>query len=394
MLALFLSVASLAMAAEPVAVVWPHETRVVSDSGQTDSIAVIVHCFPPKAKYPLDGQTAEVAAFASAIAPRVDKVVLMENPSAGEVREQMKSLVLEGDAHYKVGYLALAGNGFGGDIGNPRLACRDWTHTVENASSLPSGDAYPAAFAAAVKPHDDQETLTLAELTLSMQTLATMSHAVFDTSFRIPLPDEELSSVGPTASDWTLGLAISAGAGHSYTGRGFLAALTNAIDQAPPGRLTLGALTVATRHLVLDPTVPVATHGDLAATFFDSAPSVPMPDPTIVQGRNPIAIDGPDKKPHRPIVRPVVRWTGIGIGVAALGASAYTYSVTQEIGPTLDDAAPDNYATREEALIALGKYNVYRGLTYGLYALGGVGLTVGGLTFVVGPNQATLSGSF
>lgn len=385
MFALLLSFASLALATEPTAIVWPHETKVVSDSGHGGSIAVLVHCFPPKAKYRLDGQDVEVMALASAMASRVDKVVVLENPSAPEVREELANLVAEDGSRYEVGFLVAVGAGYGGDLGDPHLACRDWTHSVDT-TGLPTGDAFPAAFAAAVAPHDQAETLTLAELESGMQALATENHAIFDAGVKMLLPDEDVTSIGPTASDWTLGLAISAGDSHAFTGRGFLPALTSAINQTI-GKIKLGELTVATRQRVTDPTVTVVTHGDLSLTFFDSAPTVTAPDPTI-QGQTHVG------SARRPVVRPVVRWTGIGVGVAAFGASAYTYSKTQQIGPTLNDAAPDNYDTREDALQALAEYNAYRGLTYGLYAVGGVGLAVGGLTFVVGPGQATLSGSF
>lgn len=393
MLILMLALTSFASAEDSVT--WPHATTVLADDHETDSIAVLVHCFTPKSKYTLEDQTSEMLALGQALAPRIDKVVLMENPTASEVRTELASLVLPDGKLYTNSLLVAAGTGYGGDLGDPRLACRNWDHSVD-VTKLPSAadlDVFKAALEVLVKPHDDAEMLTVTELATSMSRLAPVGHAVFDAGQKVVMPDDEMASIGPTASDWKSGQAISAGDSHNYTGRGFISALTSAITSMPNGPITLGALTVATRQNVTDPTITVNTKGDLTKNFLGASVStVATHDPTIILPTT-SSLEQLQHKKGNSAFKPVVRWTGLGVGLAAIGASAYTYSQALELLGTFEDA-PANYADEAAANVALGHYLEYRGATYGLWALGGVGLSVSGLTFVIGPHNTSVSGSF
>jgi hypothetical protein len=88
-----------------------------------------------------------------------------------------------------------------------------------------------------------------------------------------------------------------------------------------------------------------------------------------------------------------VRWTGFGLGVAALGVSAVTYSQALTLYDTFDDPSA-NYQDEASANEALREYHGLTAAAYGLLVLGGVGLTAGGLTFVVGPTSLNMTGSF
>lgn len=393
MLYFLFTLSSLAVAEDTIT--WPHETKVLADDHKTGSIAVLVHCFTPKSKYSLEDQTAEMQTLGQALSPRIDKVVLLENPTADEVRAELASLVLPDSQQYATSLLVGAGTGYGGDLGDPRLACRNWAHSVD-PTKLPSAanlDVFKAALEVLVKPHDDAEMLTVTELSTSMSRLAPVGHAIFDAGQKVVMPDDEMTSIGPTASDWKIGLAISAGDSHSYTGRGFLAAVTSAITALPNGPITLGALTVATRQHVTDPTITVSTRGDLTKTFLGAGTAtIATLDPTIMIPGSP-SLQTVDLKPHHSVVRPVVRWTGLAIGLAAIGTSAYTYTQAEGLYQTFEDA-PAHYTDEAAAYVAVGHYLELRGATYGLWALGGVGLSVSGLTFVVGPRHTSVSGSF
>lgn len=393
MFILILATTNIAAAEETL--IWPHATTVLADDHNTGSIAVLVHCFTPKSKYALEEQTAEMLALGNVLTQRVDKVVLLENPTADEVRTELASLVLPEGQHYATSLLVAAGTGYGGDLGDPRLACRNWEHSVD-LSKLPSVadmEIFKATQAVLVKPHDDAEMLTVAELAASMSQLAPITSAIFDAGQRVVMPDDEMTSIGPTAGDWKVGQALSAGDSHNYTGRGFLAALASAITAQPNGPITLGTLTVATRQHVTDPTILVSTKGDLSKIFLGAgASTIASHDPTIMLPTT-FSPQQSTQKEGGSVLKPIVRWTGLGVGLVAIGVGAYTYSEAEILLNTFEDA-PANYPDETSAKVALGHYQELRGVTYGLWALGGVGLSVSGLTFVISPHTTSVSGSF
>ncbi len=121
----------------------------------------------------------------------------------------------------------------------------------------------------------------------------------------------------------------------------------------------------------------------LLATGLDSA------TPPLPKGRP----GGVGKPASGRVAKSAIRWTGLSLGAAALGASAITYSQALSLSKTFEDPEA-HYPDEQSANAALDRYRSLSTATYGLWALGGVGLTVGGLTFVVGPQSTSLSGSF
>lgn len=358
----------------PVTKTWPHATTVVKDDGQRGSIALLVDCYPVKAGYVLaDTNGAAMQALAAELAERTDKVVLMENPSAAEVRSMLQTLTPAAatgeDPRYAIGTLVLSGAGWNGDLNDDEnpvgIVCRDWKEDVPSVT----------------------EAVALTEFAAAMPNIAHTNLAIFDASRQVPYSSDH-ASLGPVAEDWTLGFALSPVGRRQFSQKPFLPLLTSVMDAMPEGPIMAGDLLVALRQKNPDASAPIMSHGDLKAQAFGAKLETSPPPPTL-----PVA--GEVTAQHFP-TKPIVRWSGVGLAAVGIGLEAATIATLSPYSDCMDNPR-SCYGSEGEYSDAYAKYSS----TYDTWgtmqyvapavALTGVGLLAASFFLPDDPNVVTVT---
>lgn len=316
----------------PSSVSWPHATTTIKNGVMHSSIALVVDCYPSKGGYILaDGNRAAVTKLADVLAERTDRVVVMENPSAAEVREELKALVQTNDAtedaRYATGTLVLTGAGWNGDLNdddNPvGLVCSNWNQDAP----------------------DTKEAISLAEFSAAMPLIAKVNVGIFAASQNVPFGNQ--ASLGPVADDWSIGFALSATGKRQFAKEdAFLTLLATSIDAMPSlTPIKANDLVLAMRHNSPSADITVATHGDLDTQLFGAQ----------LEERTAPVVATVAHKATFP-TKPVLMYSGIGLALAGVGIEAATIA---NLAPNIDcmsDPVPC-YDTKAEYDAAYAKYD-------------------------------------